>query len=547
MTPLPLRRVLADSPLVARLNLLTLAALVVAVTALLWPNWRENPDLSHGYFMLPVFVYLLLESRSGTPRWLPAGAASMVPVCGLLGLGVIALFGSGLYAAALGWSHALIAFTLTFAVVCFLGAGLVTLGTERIRVFPLNWCSITALGLWLLSAPIPPGSYTRLTLGLQLAVTENVLRTLHLLGIAAVRHGNIIDLASATVGVEEACSGVRSLVSCLFAGLIFSAALVKRTSSRLWLIALAAPLAIAMNFLRSLALTLLANAGIDIAGTWHDATGFAVLGITAILLGAFALLLERRELRAARAGVAPVEPPRGDTITPTPAAPVTARISPPHAALATGFTLAAIVVALFVHHTRPAVRPGTPVPNLAAVLPARMPGWEVRTSTDLYQFSSTLKTEFLVQRTYLRPTAQGVEQITIYLAYWRAGQASVSLVSSHTPDACWPGSGWALEPLPQTQARLTVSDRTLAPAEARLFKAGDYPQYVWFWHLYDGRPIAFQDPYSASALLKIAWQYGFTHEGDQLFVRISSNRPWSDFAQEPLLAEVFKRLQFLGL
>jgi hypothetical protein len=171
----------------------------------------------------------------------------------------------------------------------------------------------------------------------------------------------------------------------------------------------------------------------------------------------------------------------------------------------------------------------------------------VRTATDLYQFSATLQTDHLLQRTYLRNTPQGVEQITVYLAYWRAGQAPVSLVASHTPDACWPGSGWELVSGSSGQAQLNVTDRKLAPAEVRLFLAGKFPQYVWFWHLYDGRPIAFRDPYSAKALLQIALHYGFSHEGDQLFVRVSSNRPWSDFSHEPLLAETFRNLQALGL
>ena len=48
--------------------------------------------------------------------------------------------------------------------------------------------ALAAAGLWLLSTPIPPGTYTRMTLTLQLWVSEGVLRTVHLLGIAAVRH-----------------------------------------------------------------------------------------------------------------------------------------------------------------------------------------------------------------------------------------------------------------------------------------------------------------------------------------------------------------------
>src|SRR5207237_4001264 len=113
---------------------------------------------------------------------------------------------------------------------------------ESLRLMPWTGSALVAIGLWLLSVPIPPGTYTRLTLGLQLWVSEAVLRALHLLGVAAIRHGNIIELARTTVGVEEACSGVRSLISCLFAGFFFSATLVRAPWARAVIIALAAPL-----------------------------------------------------------------------------------------------------------------------------------------------------------------------------------------------------------------------------------------------------------------------------------------------------------------
>jgi hypothetical protein len=95
--------------------------------------------------------------------------------------------------------------------------------------------------------------------------------------------------------------------------------------------------------------------------------------------------------------------------------------------------------------------------------------------------------------------------------------------------------------------RQVVGDRAIAPAEHRLFEAEKQPQHVWFWHLYDGAPITYRDPYSAVELLRIALRYGFRREGDQLFVRVSSNRPWSQIAQEPILAEFFARTRALGL
>ncbi|MSU65239.1 MAG: hypothetical protein EXS38_03860 [Opitutus sp.] len=91
-------------------------------------------------------------------------------------------------------------------MVFFLTAALVVYSSEGVRLINFNWSVLVALGLWFLSTPIPPGTYTSLTLTLQLWVSENVLRTLHLVGIPAIRHGNIIELANAAVGVEEARS-----------------------------------------------------------------------------------------------------------------------------------------------------------------------------------------------------------------------------------------------------------------------------------------------------------------------------------------------------
>ncbi|HEV8073244.1 MAG TPA: exosortase/archaeosortase family protein, partial [Opitutaceae bacterium] len=293
------------SPL-ARINLVLLAVLVAAFSALLWPQWRHNPELSHGLFMPLIFLLLLHESRTtGPARFLPARGATAVALAGLLAAGLAALATGGLFTAALDWSHALVGFTLACALVLILLAGWLAFASEPVRLVPFNWISFTAIFLWLLCAPIPPGTYMRLTLGLQLEVTRSVLATLHLFGIAAIRDGNLIELAGSTVGVEEACSGVRSLISCMFAGFFFSAALVRRPWSRVVLIALAAPLALAMNFFRSLMLTLLANRGVDISHTWHDATGYAVLGVTALLLGGLAWLLARGEKTEPRSPSAP--------------------------------------------------------------------------------------------------------------------------------------------------------------------------------------------------------------------------------------------------
>ena len=186
----------------------------------MWPQWTHNPDLSHGVFMPVICVFLLWQSRNdGTGRYPPRPA--LPARHGASGRGGRGRPGSwlGFYAAALDWSHAL-----------------VTVPRQRPRPLLLGWRSgrrRRADPGWFpsagaecrgrlpqpLRAPIPPGTYSRLTASLQLWISTQVVHALHLLGVAAYRTGNIIELANTRVGIEEACSGVRSLVSCVFAGL----------------------------------------------------------------------------------------------------------------------------------------------------------------------------------------------------------------------------------------------------------------------------------------------------------------------------------------
>jgi hypothetical protein len=91
-----------------------------------------------------------------------------------------------------------------------------------------------------------------------------------------------------------------------------------------------------------------------------------------------------------------------------------------------------------------------------------------------------------------------------------------------------------------------VGAHTLAPAEHRFFSSARRLQPVYFRPLCKGRPATFADPYNLVELFGLAWRYGFRRDGDQLFVRVSSNRPWPKFADQPFLAATFTRLQPLS-
>jgi len=518
--------------------------LLLVITALswhLWPEWAHNPDLSHGIFTPIICLVLAGESRrQGPRRWLPDEGPWLLLPAGLTCTAVV-LFGlAGLLAASVGWEHALVDFLLAAATSSALLAGLVCLAGRRTRAVPFNWISLTAAGIWLLASPLPNGTYTRVTLELQGWISGGVMHGLHLLGIPAHRHGNIIELARTSVGVEEACSGIRSLLSCLYAGCFFAAWRVRTVAGRVLLIGLAPVLAIAMNFVRSFTLTLLANAGIKIEGLWHDVTGYAVLGLTSVILAVLAVRLGRKR---------PPDMPLSGAASTAPAA--------------TGFSwsfgffgvgaLGAVLLAVFFGVYGPSGARSVPAElaraDVTELLPVDAAGWSVETTGGLRQFSGVLRTTQLVERTYRKNGAEGQPiELIVYVAHWEPGQAPVSLVASHTPDACWPGAGWVVQPVADPQVVLRLADRELPRAEHRIFQNPPAPpQQVWFWHVYDGHVISYRDPYSVSALLELAWRYGFRREGGQYFVRLSSNRPWDQLANEPLLRQISANLSRIGL
>ncbi len=532
--PAPGCSAFSSLPWIARIDAALLVAAAAALSGLLYPQWRGDPNLAHGLFLPVLSAILLFESRRDPdPRFLGPGALPLAGGLLLLAAGLSSFAAAVLYSTALGWDHALVDCMLCLSLVLALGAAWLALADRRVGFIPFNWQAAIAALLWIFASPPPPGAAARLALLLQGDVTRGVVGILGAFGIAAYQNGNVIELARTSVGVSEACSGVRSLFSCAVSGLFLSAVLVRSPVRRALVVAVSPAIGLAMNLLRSLLLTLLANGGVDIAGAWHDATGASILVVTTVLVAAFALWLRRGE--AGRGTKKSMETPAG-------------RAGP---ALAWAVAIA-LLLPIGVGGALLASRPradsqAQPEPDLLALMPAPPPGWTARTTPDMDQYAGILKTRALAERVYTADGAPGSPHLTLYLAYWRRGQAPVSLVDAHTPDACWPGTGWVQERELDERRALGISGRNLPSAECRVFTLAGRQTRVWFWHLHGGRPLAYVDPMSAVRLLGIAWRHGFGKSEDQLFVRVSSDLTWEKIASEPTLRQFFENLRPLGL
>jgi exosortase len=73
---------------------------------------------------------------------------------------------------------------------------------------------------------------------------------LGLLGVAVLREGNVIQLASITLDVAEACSGLRYLISLITFAVMYGYALERRAWARVFLLLAAIPIAVFANGIR---------------------------------------------------------------------------------------------------------------------------------------------------------------------------------------------------------------------------------------------------------------------------------------------------------
>lgn len=249
--------------------------------------WRTNPDLQFGWILLGLSGYMFWEACDKRPpmnvayRWW-AGAA-------ILG-GCVLLFVVQIYQAAFGCSPAAVA-GLAMGILLFsLGNVGSAFGWAGVVTFAVPY------GFILISLPMPSTVHGIIVNGLQSKVALINTEVLNLIGIPAQQVGSLIHLPSGTVGVDEACSGIRSLQSTVMATIFIGYITLRRLCYQVLLCACGVAIAIFGNLVRSLYLSLQSNArGADLIQEVHDTAGWSILLFTASGVVVIAWLLSRAE------------------------------------------------------------------------------------------------------------------------------------------------------------------------------------------------------------------------------------------------------------
>jgi exosortase len=235
--------------------------------------WHSNADYAYGWFVPLLCLALFWERWKTRPPRDPLGVSTGPMI--LWGLLALTLMPSCLFLEVIpawrfaGWAFAGAVIGITFCALYLIG------GRCWVHHFAF------AVLFFVIAVPWP----TRLEVPLitKLSHLNAALSTwaVNWLGTPAIRNGVVIQTGAGMVGIDEACSGIRSfqaaVMVALFLGELFRYGLFRR----LFLLLCGAGLAFGCNVVRTSYLVRVCDQkGKAAVNLYHDPAGFTILGIT---------------------------------------------------------------------------------------------------------------------------------------------------------------------------------------------------------------------------------------------------------------------------
>jgi exosortase len=278
----------------------------IAVFALVWIEvvsrlrfeWSINPQYGYGWTVPFLAAYIFWR------RWETAPPA-IAPRRGFVGPTVILVCALALVPVRLiqeanpDWR--LLSWTMAAAAAGSTAAALYLSGGLRwVRhfAFPILF--------FFVSVPWPTQLEQIVIQGLMRADAAINVEILTAIGIPAVQLGNVIEVGSGFVGIDEACTGIRSLQATLMVSLFLGEFYNFNVARRVVLVIAGALLAFVCNLARTFLLVWLgAEHGSAAIKSWHDPAGVTIL--VACLFGLWGLSMFLR-----RSGHHAVDAAQGD-------------------------------------------------------------------------------------------------------------------------------------------------------------------------------------------------------------------------------------------
>ena len=276
----------------------------VALFSILWLDlirqlsyqWSNREQYAYGWFV-PVLALGLLWRRASIPpkpqpMAPPAWMFWLVTAVLLVLLPVRVIHEINQDWPLFTWPLALGGVALSLYAIFLLG------GWPWVRHFIFPICFILAAISW------PYRIEHGLTQSLMHAVSAVTVTVLGWVDILAFQHGNVIEISGGGVGIDEACSGIRSFQSMLMGALFLGELYRLRWPHRLILVGGGVLIAFGLNVVRTLVLTWRASdVGVDLVEKWHDPAGLSIFLASFACLWLLAWRLRKREVWRLEASV----------------------------------------------------------------------------------------------------------------------------------------------------------------------------------------------------------------------------------------------------
>lgn len=243
--------------------------MVMYSSAITWmvESWRKSSDNSHGPLVLLFSAGYLWYFRDRFPA---AALGSRNRSDLFVGVGLAA---TGLLIRMAGMVTAISTLETVSLIPFIAGLFVIVFGCKAGR-----WAAPAIVFLFFM-IPLPGGFMGSLSGTLQSISTKFSVVALQMFGIPAVAQGNVIQLSEGTIGVAQACSGIRMLYA--FIGISVAACLVTDRSyiEKALLLLSAIPIALLANCIRVSATGLAyEHWGADMGShIFHDLAGMAMV------------------------------------------------------------------------------------------------------------------------------------------------------------------------------------------------------------------------------------------------------------------------------
>lgn len=455
------------SQVVSKVQFWVFALIIGIVSILYYPvllgladDWWNDPDYSHGLLVPLISLYFIFDNKTSLKKgFFRPDYRGFLLLLGGVGLLTLGNAGSEFFLMRIS-----LLITISGLIISFLG-----FHTFKILLFPI--------GFLFFMIPLPAIIFNAIAFPLQLFAAQTAAFCLQIINIPVLREGNLIYLATSTMDVTEACSGIRSLMSLSAIGTLFAYITQKTLLKRGLMMFSTIPIAILSNAFRVTGTGILAEyVGEEAAqGFYHTFTGWLVFVVAFVMLLVVGYVFSKFPDKEAPKKIITPRVPQGQ---------------PRPMWLSLMVSIFILGSGIYVNQTILLYDNPTPLRQPLSMVPIQFEQWSGQDRPFEEKTVNVLGVTDYINRHYVSNEALSgqTSSLWLYAGYYASQRTGKTY---HSPKNCLPGSGWEIieiKNLPITMASGEGTE-TRQTINKVIVQKGLERQLILYWYQDRGRVI----------------------------------------------------------